>query len=439
MIYREVNFDGLVGPTHNYGGLAFGNIASQSNLNSVSNPRSAALQGLKKMKYLMDLGIVQAVLPPQPRPDINFLRSLGYKGSVEEILGEVGQVNKLLLHQSSSASSMWVANAATITSSNDSSDKKVHITPANLISHNHRSIECEFNYSLFNKIFYNTEYFSVEKPLPSLENFSDEGAANFIRLSPDHSTNGINVFVYGKSVDQPFIGKYPARQSKEACESIFRNHLIESNDTVYIQQSLQSINSGVFHNDVISVGNENVLLYHDFAFEDKSIATSLNAKFKAKYNQDLFLIKIRENEISLKDAVKSYFFNSQLITLKKGEMILLAPFECKSHIITPIIERIIKEDNPIKKVEFLQLKESMKNGGGPACLRLRVLLNEEELKSIHQGVMLTEALYEKLVKWVNEHYRDQLLPEDLMGFNLYEESKVALTQLSQILNLDSLD
>ena len=77
----EVNFDGLVGNTHNYAGLAIGDKASMQHAFSISHPKEAALQGLGKMKLLMDLGLKQAVLPPQPRPAIPFLKSLGFKGN----------------------------------------------------------------------------------------------------------------------------------------------------------------------------------------------------------------------------------------------------------------------------------------------------------------------------------------------------------------------
>ncbi|MGA8031441.1 MAG: N-succinylarginine dihydrolase, partial [Casimicrobiaceae bacterium] len=44
-----MNFDGIPGPTHNYSGLAQGNLAAERNAQQVSNPREAALQGLEKM------------------------------------------------------------------------------------------------------------------------------------------------------------------------------------------------------------------------------------------------------------------------------------------------------------------------------------------------------------------------------------------------------
>ena len=62
MKYFEANFDGLVGPTHNYAGLSVGNVASLNNAKNTSNPKQAAKQGLAKMKALADLGMVQGVL-----------------------------------------------------------------------------------------------------------------------------------------------------------------------------------------------------------------------------------------------------------------------------------------------------------------------------------------------------------------------------------------
>jgi len=110
----ELNLDGIVGPTHNYAGLSWGNLASQKHKLSVSNPRQAALEGLAKMKFLADMGIPQAVLPPHQRPHLPTLRSLGYSGSDAEILAKAHQDNPVLLSACCSASAMWSANAATV-------------------------------------------------------------------------------------------------------------------------------------------------------------------------------------------------------------------------------------------------------------------------------------------------------------------------------------
>ena len=91
MQYCEANFDGLVGPTHNSAGLSFGNVASFSNANAISNPKEAAKQGLQKMKALSDMGMVQGVLAPQERPDIATLRRLGFAGNDASVLQQAAK------------------------------------------------------------------------------------------------------------------------------------------------------------------------------------------------------------------------------------------------------------------------------------------------------------------------------------------------------------
>src|SRR4051812_47984080 len=129
---REYNFDGLIGPTHNYAGLSPGNLASQHHGGQPSQPREAALQGLEKMRFVSELGVGQAVLPPQPRPSLRTLRSLGFTGSDEEVITRAARDAEHLLRLTSSASAMWTANAATVAPSADTADGRVHLTPANL-------------------------------------------------------------------------------------------------------------------------------------------------------------------------------------------------------------------------------------------------------------------------------------------------------------------
>ena len=97
MKFFEVNFDGIVGPTHHYGGLSYGNVPSQAHQRETSYPRQAAIQGLAKMKLLADLGIPQAILPPHERPDITFLRGHGFSGTATEIVRQAFQSRPDLL------------------------------------------------------------------------------------------------------------------------------------------------------------------------------------------------------------------------------------------------------------------------------------------------------------------------------------------------------
>ena len=217
----EANFDSIVGPTHNYAGLSAGNVASTSNRGKISRPKEAAIRGLEKMRTLAELGVWQGYLPPQQRPHLPSLRALGFSGSDHEILNQVAKTEPLLLARVSSSSSMWAANAATVSSSDDSADRKVHLSVANLQSMFHRLIEAPQTERSLRSIFSDRNIFRIHAPLFNSSTLSDEGAANHTRFhaagaSPDGSA-GIHFFVYGKNEGlSPLPKIHPARQSLEA-------------------------------------------------------------------------------------------------------------------------------------------------------------------------------------------------------------------------------
>lgn len=440
----EVNFDGLVGPTHNYSGLSYGNVASVSSQKQTSNPKQAALQGLSKMKYLMDLGLKQAVLPPQERPHLPTLRSIGFNESEENILATAFRQSPELFYACSSASCMWSANAATISPSTDNLDGLVHITPANLSNKLHRSIEADTTAAVLKKTFSDPRYFVHHSPLPSSNILSDEGAANHTRFCQTFSRKGVQLFVYGRQgfgevSPQPSL--YPARQTLEASQAISRLHQIPPSQLVFAQQNPLAIDAGVFHNDVISVGHQNLFLYHEQAFVNTgSVIEEIAQKMGDSCNAEMIFIEVPSDKVSLKEAVNSYLFNSQIICCTDNSMELLAPKEClETATVKAFIEKIIKDpQNPINSVRYFNLHESMRNGGGPACLRLRVVLNEEELQAAHAPVFLTEQLYADLVTWVNKYYRDRLEPKDLADPQLWHDNLNALDELTKLLQLGSL-
>src|SRR5690554_2539387 len=256
MKHFEVNFDGLVGPTHNYAGLSFGNVASLSNARSVSSPRSAAKQGLQKMKALHDMGLVQGVFAPQERPDIYALRRLGFQGSDAKVLSSAFKQAPAIFQAACSASSMWTANAATVSPSADTADKRVHFTPANLTNKYHRSLEPQTTGNILQAMFNNSEHFAHHQHLPDNDHFGDEGAANHTRFCNEYGQPGVEMFVYGRYAfdsSKPAPQKYPARQTREACEAVARLHGLSDDTTVYVQQNPAVIEQGVFHNDVIAV------------------------------------------------------------------------------------------------------------------------------------------------------------------------------------------
>ena len=127
-------------------------------------------------------------------------------------------------------------------------------------------------------------------------------------------------------------------------------------------------------------------------------------------------------------------FNSQLLSRADGSMLLIVPEECKSNAsVWRYLEQLTASGGPIREVRVFDLKQSMQNGGGPACLRLRVALNEQELAAVNPGVVMTDALHDKLVTWVDRHYRDRLSEADLADPQLLTECRTALDELTQIL------
>jgi succinylarginine dihydrolase len=438
----EVNMDGLVGPTHHYAGLASGNLASMEHALTTSNPRIAAKQGLKKMRDLHQLGLQQALLPPHQRPNFHLLHQLGFTGTPDAQIAKAWRLAPELLSAASSASSMWAANTATVTPSRDSLDNKVHFTAANLMSHLHRHQEAFFSQQLLQQIFSNEAYFQHHDRLPSTIMTSDEGAANHSRLCAQHNQSGLHLFVYGKrglitkgANNSPI--KYPARQSFEASSAIARAHLLPPESVVFACQNPLAIDEGVFHNDVIAVANESVLLVHEQAFHHQQEV--LDA-LQRQADFPITIIEISKLQLPITDAVNSYLFNSQLVSLPDGSMMLVAPIECVEHLqVKCVIDDIIADKkNPITKVLYVDLRQSMHNGGGPACLRLRVVLNDQELQAMHQGVILTDDLFETLDHWIDQFYRSELTIKDLASKDFINQSLEALDSLTSILKLGSI-
>jgi succinylarginine dihydrolase len=435
----EANFDGLVGPTHNYAGLSYGNVASLNNASASSSPKQAAKQGLKKMKALADLGMVQGVLAPQERPDIASLRRLGFSGTDANVLAMAAKQAPAIFQACCSASSMWTANAATVSPSADTSDGKIHFTPANLTNKYHRSLEPQVTGKILQATFANKEYFAHHAHLPDNEHFGDEGAANHTRLCSDYGKTGLEMFVYGRhafDTSKPAPKKFPARQTLEASQAVARLHGLKDDNVVYVQQNPDLIDQGVFHNDVIAVGNQNVLFYHEQAFYQSSQAI---AEIKQKFvGDDLHLICVKTEEVSVQDAIKSYLFNTQIITLANGDMAIIAPTDCKENsAVSTYLTNLVAQNTPIKHVYYHDVKESMRNGGGPACLRLRVAMTNKEHAAVNQSTLINENQFERLNTWVDNHYRDTLHVDDLCDPQLLIESRTALDELTQLLQLGS--
>ena len=429
MTYNEYNFDGLIGPTHNYAGLSFGNLASSKNAGATSNPKEAALQGLTKMRAAMELGLKQGFLPPQDRPHFKTLRALGFTGTDRQIIEKAGKAESQLLANCYAASSMWTANAGTVAPSPDTGDGKVHFTAANLAANFHRSIEADTTSRVLRHIFREEKYFTHHAPLPGAMHFGDEGAANHGRLCSAHGEVGVHLFVYGQDGD-----RFPARQKRRASESIARGHQLDPTKTVFVEQSKLALDAGAFHNDVVGVANSNVLFLHEHSFADPKAAYGA-IREAAPFVE---IVEAPADQVSLDDCISSYLFNSQLLTLPDGEMALLLPQEAEENVrVKAFVDSTLIKNNPINRVIYKNVRESMRNGGGPACLRLRVVLAEEEASAANENFILDADKISALEGWVRDHYRDRVSPEDLKDPEYMNENLAAMQALTDLLALGS--
>ena len=434
----EVIFVGLPGPTHHYSGLSPDNVASGLNRGTVSNPKQAALQALDLVRLLQSLGVAVAMLPPQLRPNMPLLRQ-HFSGDDDSVIKQAALHSPALLEKSCSAAAMWTANAATVAPVSDTSDHHLHITAANLFTNLHRRIEAEDTYRVLKAIFQNVPDCIIHPPLSAAAGMRDEGAANHMRLAPSHADAGLNIFIYG--ADGSSRDPESARQTLSASRALATQHHIPQ--ALFIRQNPEVITQGVFHNDVIAVSNENLLLSHELAFEGGAydVRDMADAYAALHAGKKLNIITIADEELSVEEAVHSYFFNSQIVTKPDGKMALIAPLEVQLLYEgrgLALMERICADpSNPIDEVHMVDLRQSMRNGGGPACLRLRMVLTEVQLAAVKAdtNVVADEALLAALENIIRAHYPDQLTSEDLGNPALYHMSRAVLEQLSDVMTL----
>jgi succinylarginine dihydrolase len=260
--------------------------------------------------------------------------------------------------------------------------------------------------------------------------FADEGAANHTRLETARAV--VHVFGWGRSAD-PSAGPraFPARQTREASVACARLHGLREDQLLLLQQAPEGIDAGAFHSDVLCVGNQQLLLMHELAF-----AGAPERELRARLGEQLELVVATSLELPVGDAVRAYPFNSQLVSLPGGGMALIAPEESRaSPSAHAFLQRVLSEPNAIRAVHYVDVNGSMRNGGGPACLRLRVPLTDDEVAAIPARVVLDDALYDALHAWIVKHYRDRVTPTDLGDPDFFDENRRALSELSSLLNV----
>lgn len=408
----EINFDGIVGPSHNYAGLSPGNLAATRNRGQRSHPRAAALQGIAKMRANLALGLPQGILLPHARPDHAWLAQLGLSYAHAPPHSQA---------QALSASPMWAANAATVSPAPDTADRRCHLTVANLATLPHRSHEWPETLAQLRLAFADPA-FVVHPPVPAP--FGDEGAANHMRLAPAHDAQGVEVFVYGIAG-----GPFPARQHPDASAAIARRHLLEPDRTLFVQQSEEAIAAGAFHNDVVAVANGRVLFAHEKAFADKH-------HFYEQLHRalpEVEIVEVPDAEVSLADAISSYLFNAQLVTLPSGATALIVPSEARD---TPSVwnwlQAHLAGNGPIRQVEVVDVRESMANGGGPACLRLRVVADPA---TVDPRFLVDAARLDRIAAVIETHWPEAIDPMQLAEPALLDRIESARRALLDVLGI----
>ncbi len=435
----EINIDGMIGPTHHFGGLGVGNIASLASRNQVSNPRDAALEGLAKMELVAGLGVPQFYLPPPERPNWRWLESLGFSGDHRDVLRRCFDEAPSLLSAAYSSAFMWTANAATVAPSCDTLDGRLHIVPANLCSNLHRGQEAAERRVQLRDMFGPISDAQIHEPLPSVFALRDEGAANHMRLCSRDGKKAIHVFVYGPPVFgpdfEPLSTRFIPRQSELAARRVACLLYLRDEDCVFVQQTTRAIDAGVFHNDVIAMSNGNMMLYHEHAFENSEhVVETIRQRFNAKTGEDFVGIRVSDGELPLEEAVRAYLFNSQLLSVDSGAMELISPSHCfESPAVSEWIQRWVHdESNPIRRVRYLSLDQSMKNGGGPACLRLRAILTVDQLALLGNRFRVTDKRIARLRSEVMQSYPAKLSLSDLARLDFAEHAIAAAKALTAI-------
>lgn len=409
---QEINFDGIIGPSHNYAGLSPGNLAATGNAGKVSHPRAAALQGVAKMRANVDLGLAQGVFLPLDRPDERWLATLATTITTAE---------PHLAAQAMSASAMWAANAATVSPAPDTADGKCHLTVANLVTMPHRSHEWPGTLAQL-KLAFAHPAFAIHAPVPAP--FGDEGAANHMRLTPAHGEPGVEMFVYGVSG-----GPFPARQHIEASKAIARAHALDPARTLFVEQNPEAIAAGAFHNDVVAVANENVLFTHEQAFADKS---AFYAELRAKL-PDVAIVEVPAARVSLANAVASYLFNAQLVSLPEGGMALILPTEARDNTrVWGWLEEMVAGNGPIRRLVPVDVRESMSNGGGPACLRLRVVADPA---TVDPRFMVDGKKLDSIAAVIAAHWPEDISPAQLTDPAMIAAIRAARRALAEALDL----
>ena len=377
-------------------GHSHGNLASMASKGIQSNPKKAALEWLNKVTSVANLGAVQLILPPQPRPLVKHQNNCNW--------------------QQLTSAFIWMANAGHFIPSSDTYHSRHQFIPANMNQTRHRRHEHYFNRFWIKKLLNHTP-----TTIQSKLNNDDEGAANAIRLWGKNAA--LNLFIYGHKSTT-----FPSRQSKDSINELI--HKAGIKNAIQLEQTKEAIDHGVFHNDVISFGFHNQLICHEHAFIDQEHQLKSISDRYFKLNRSMLNItEVSTKDLSLQDCIDSYLFNSQVI-IKKNKTILLCPIDVKKNKSSLIIVNSWLKKGLFNEIKFSNIQSSLMNGGGPACLRLCIYLDPNELNAIPKQFYLTNELISKLNKIINQIYPETIRLQDIQtNPKQYREITQSICQL----------
>jgi succinylarginine dihydrolase len=201
---------------------------------------------------------------------------------------------------------------------------------------------------------------------------------------------------------------------------------------LFVQQSEDAIAAGAFHNDVVAVANERVLFTHERAFAEKD---TFYADLRTTLPEGE-IVEVPANRVSLADAIQSYLFNAQLVTLPDGGMALILPTEARDNV--PVwgwLQEMVAGNGPIRQLVPVDVRQSMANGGGPACLRLRVVCDAAD---VDPRFLADEAKLDAISVVITQYWPEAIDPTELRSPTLWADIRRARAALLSTLSLDAL-
>jgi succinylarginine dihydrolase len=171
-----------------------------------------------------------------------------------------------------------------------------------------------------------------------------------------------------------------------------------------------------------------VLFAHEKAFADRDrVASECERLFP-----DVQLVEVPASEVPVADAVSSYLFNAQLVSPPDGETTLIVPSEARETAsVWSWLQRHVAGNGPIRNLVVVDVRQSLANGGGPACLRLRVAADPA---TVDPRFLVDEAKLDRIAAVIEQSW-----PAEIHSSELQDPKVVAAIESARASLYDSLD